>query len=268
MSYLAGATFLNIIAHKDCEYGSSPLIVLPNNLAPEGFLAGHQVERRLPDDTWQSIGYQGDDKPANIHLRVSTGELVHSIDRPAHVPAAALSEAELPVEITHRKGDGFIRLEPLPEGWYRVAGLELNRSELLLLMPRLQASWEGVLFPTTVGDEYAFWRLNDGYGNWCRLRMKRHTLAMAEDIGLHYRLSEAGPHTLYRVEYLDPIRPGLLPGLSHAQGFCVGFARPNGPEMMLFVETLLLREWWPEESLQEVLTSEELVAANLATEPA
>lgn len=253
--------------YKDCDYSTTPLMVLPRKYHPEGFLAGYQVEYRLPDETWLSFGYQGEELPANVHLRLSTGELVFDIERPAHVPPAPLSEQDLPPELTKRDGDGFVRLEPLPEGWFRVAGIELTRTELLRLLPKLQPSWEGVLYPTTQADEYAFWQLNDGYSNWTQIHMKRDTLALAEDIGLNYLLSEAGPHTLYRTEYVDPMRPGLLAGISRSYGFCVGYNRPNGPEMLLVVEPLLLREYWPAESLREVLSPAELVAANLAPEP-
>lgn len=262
MPYLPSLNF-----YKDSEYNTSPIIVLPTDTYPEGILAGHQVEQRLADETWQTIGYQGEDKPAAIHLRMSTGELVHYIERPAELPAPLSSEEDVPVHVRERKGDRFVRLGLLPEGWYRVAGLEVNRTELLRLLPKLQASWEGVFYPTPVAGAYAFWQLNDGYGNWCSLRLKRQTLASAEDIGLHYLLSESGPHTLYRLEYEDIIRPGLLPGLSREHCLCVGYNRPNGPEMLLVVETLLLREWWPQESLREVLTTQELAQANLAPIP-
>jgi hypothetical protein len=253
--------------YKDCDYSTTPLMVLPRQYSPEGFLAGYQVERRLPDESWQTFGYQGEDLPHNVHLRIATGELVFNIERPAHVPAPLSGEEDLPVEITKRDGDGFVRLEPLPEGWYRVAGIELNHIELVRLLPKLQPSWEGVLYPTTQTGEYAFWELNDGYSNWTQIHMKRDTLAMAADIGLNYLLSEAGPHTLYRTEYIDPMRPGLLHGLSRAYGFCVGYNRPNGPEMLLVVEPLLLKEYWPEQSLREVLSPTELEAANVAVEP-
>lgn len=225
---------------------------------PEKFIYGHRLEYKPAKGKWRALSEPEQEGEKCVRVRLSTGELVFMHEWPYEGEKSGAGQQR---DRWMEQTDGICHVMPLPEGLFRLAGVQLTRAQLMSLLPCLHADLEGVLV-ISLHDcaTYHFWTVGGESGKW-----SEYNCLLGELAEQH---SGDGPHFLYRLTYEDPIRPGMGRSLEFKTGYCVGYFRAvPGPLALVPVEIAALSAHWPVEVLYDVLSEEALVEANLKPGP-